>query len=169
MISSALLCGLVVATIATVLLTAWRSARSATRALPAPDLRRRPSLPQISDACALLQLTWPASDKEITLAERAALPRAFGDTFADGTLRSEGMAQRLKAAEVLWEANAYDANPPIEAADLLSDWNQRAGLLGRLWASAFPSPAILRLRLHAASETTNPVESRDWLHSNAFS
>lgn len=125
-------------------LIGWLSARYASWAMPAPDLRVRPQEATIQDAARLLQLELPATNDEIRQAMRALMPRAPGDTLADGRLKNVVMAEVMDAADILETANSYDANPPFEAKYLLEYWEYRAGVLGRLWARYFP-PAIVRM------------------------
>lgn len=130
----------------------WWSAREASRAMPAPDVRIRPASEQIEAAARILNIQFPASNSEIRQARHAMMPRALGDTFDSGQLKSDLMSEVMEAADILEAANAFDANPPFEAKYLLAYWEHRAGILGRLWARHFPPSIVRRLRKQTIAE-----------------
>jgi hypothetical protein len=130
----------------------WWSSREASRAMPAPDVRVRPTVEQIDAAARLLDIQFPASNSDIRKARHAMLPRALGDTFASGQLKADLMSDVMAAADILEKANAFDENPPFEAKYLLAYWEHRAGILGRLWGRHFPPAIVRRLRMQTMSE-----------------
>lgn len=134
-------------------LIGWANAYAASIDMPEDDARRRPDNEKLSAAALLLNLQLPVSDDDIRRAKCNALPSTPGDTFADGTLKSLKMADIFDAADLLMEANAYDANPPFEAHYLLAYWEYRAGFLGRFWARHFPPPIVRALRTDIAPGT----------------
>lgn len=130
----------------------WWSARVACRSMPAPDVRVRPNANEIRAAAALLEINFPASNAVIRKARHDLMPRALGDTFPSGQLKSDLMPDIMQAADILEAANAFDEQPPFEAKYLLAYWDYRAGIFGRLWARHSPPLIVRRLRLQRIAE-----------------